>query len=106
MHVTQYQKNEGPAGTDGGTSEYRLDVSLHDDIDDPMGGVSLLSAAGGVYEGIDSQLPDVFKVMVGDTDLQPVYFMYNGQAWDSGDSQCKVGAYDGGIRGIDCGFTC
>ena len=46
VHVKQYQKNEGPVGSDGGTSEYRLDVNLYDDIQDPIGSVSLLSIAG------------------------------------------------------------
>ncbi len=106
VHVTQYQKNEDPAGSDGGTSEYRLDVSLSDNIQDPIGSVSHLSVPGGVYEGIDSQLPDVFEVEVGGADGQPVFFMYNGQAWDSGDSQCSMGGYNGGSRQMDCGFSC
>ena len=54
VHVVQYQKNEGPSGFDGGTSEYRLDVSLFDAIQDPIGGMTLLSAAGGIYQDIGS----------------------------------------------------
>ena len=106
VHVKQYQKNEGPAGSDGGTSEYRLDVYLYDDIQDPIGSVLLLSIPGGVYETIDSQLPDAFEVLVGGTDGQPVFFQYNGQAWDSDSTQCSVGGYDGGSRQMDCGFSC
>lgn len=71
-----------------------------------MGGVTLLSAAGGIYQDIDSQLPDVFEVMVGGADQQPVFFLYNGQSWNSGDAQCSLGVYNGGSRNIDCGFTC
>ena len=106
LHVTQYQKNEGPAGSDGGTSEYRLDLTIFDAVQDPIGGVSKLSVPGGVFTGIDSQLPDVLEVLVGGADAQPVRFQYNGQAWTSADGQCSTGDYDSGSRNIDCGFNC
>lgn len=106
VHVIQYRKNEGPTGSDGSTDEDRLDVSLIDNIQDPIGGVTLLSAPGGVYQDIDSQLPDVFEVMVGGTDQQPVNFMYSGQSWTSADGQCSVGGYNSGSRQMDCSFAC
>lgn len=106
VHVTQYQKNEGPADTPTGNSEYRLTVSLYDALQDSMGGAPLLEATGGVYEDVDSALPDVFEVEVGANDAQPVLFLYNGQAWSSNDGQCSVGGYNGGSRNMDCGFNC
>ena len=106
VHVVQYQKGEGPSDSITGNTEYRLDVTLKDALQDVVGGVSLLSAAGGVYNGIDSQLPYVFEVEVGANDAEPVLFQYNGQAWGSGDSQCSVGGYNNGQRDMDCGFNC
>lgn len=105
VHVTQYQRNEGPTNG-GGNNDYRLTVTLYDALQDSIGGVTLLDAAGGTFEGVDSQLPYVFDVEVGATDPQPVRFQYNGQAWSSADGQCSVGGYDSGSRNIDCGFNC
>ena len=105
-HVVQYQKNEGPSGSDGSNSEYRLDVTLMDGLDDVIGGVSKLSVAGGNFVGFDSQLPSVFEVEVGANDAQPLRFMYAGQGWSTDSSQCSVGDYDSGSRQLDCGFTC
>ena len=106
VHIQQYQKDEGPVGSDGGTSEYRLDLNLFDNAQDPIGGVSKLSVPGGIFTGIDSQLPAVFEVLVGGADQQPVMFQYDGQAWTTADNQCSVGNYDSGSRNIDCGFNC
>lgn len=106
VHVTQYQKDGGPTAPSGGNTDYRLTVTLYDALQDSIGGVTLLDAPGGTFEGIDSQLPDVFEVEVGADDPQPVLFQYSGQAWSSDDGQCIVGGYDGGIRNIDCGFNC
>ena len=106
VHVTQYQKNEGPSGSSSGNSEYRLDVSLKDALQDVVGGVTLLSLPGGTFSGIDSQLPNVFEVEVGGVDSEPVLFQYTGQSWSSNDGQCSVGGFDSGSRQIDCGFNC
>ena len=106
VHVTQYQKNEGPSNSASGNSEYRLDVTLKDALQDVVGGVNLLSLPGGTFSGIDSQLPNVFEVEVGANDAEPVDFQYAGQAWDSNSAQCSVGGYDSGSRAIDCGFNC
>ena len=108
VHVVQYQKNEGPSDSGTGNSEYRLDVTLNDALQDDVGGVPLLSAAGGVFNGIDSQLPYVFEVEVGGVDSEPVLFQYNGQAWSSDDQpQCgSTGDYSGGSRSFNCGFNC
>ena len=106
VHVTQFQKNEGPSGSDGSNANYRVTVNLYDALQDPVGGTTLLSVTGGSYANIDSQLPYVFEVEVGANDDMPVLFQYSGQAWRSSDSQCSVGGYDGGSRQIDCGFNC
>lgn len=86
--------------------EYRLDVSLFDAMQDPIGGGSRLSLPGGNYKDIDSQLRYTFEVLVGGTDRQPIRFQYSGQAWTSADGQCHVGDYDSGSRIMDCGFSC
>ena len=106
VHVVQYQKNEGPANGPHGNSNYRLDVTLYDAGQDNIGGVTLLDAPGGNFEGIDSQLPLVFEVEVGANDQQPVRFQYGAQAWDSNAAQCSVGDYDSGSRQMDCQFNC
>ncbi|CAD6585859.1 MAG: hypothetical protein ASARMPREDX12_002142 [Alectoria sarmentosa] len=106
VHVIQYQKNEGPKGSGGGTLDYRVTVTIKDALQDPIGGVTLLSIPGGVYEGIDSQLPDVFEIEVGGVDSEPVYFKYAAQSWNSNAAQCSVGGYAGGYRQMDCGFNC
>ena len=105
-HVTQFQKNEGPSNPGSGNSEYRLDVTLEDALQDVIGGVTLLSLPGGTFSGFDSQLPDVFEVEVGANDAEPVEFKYGAQAWSSNDAQCSVGDYDSGSRQMDCGFNC
>ena len=87
-------------------SEYRLDVSLFDAMQDRIGGGSRLSLPGGNYKDIDSQLPYTFEVLVGGTDRQPIRFQYSGQAWTSADGPCRVGDYDSGSRNMDCGFSC
>ena len=106
VHVTQYQKNEGPSDSGSGNSEYRLDVTLKDALQDVVGSVNLLSLRGGHFGDIDSQLPYVFEVEVGANDDEPVRFKYAGQAWASGGPQCSVGGFAGGNRDMDCGFTC
>lgn len=106
VHIVQYQKNEGPSDSGSGNSEYRLDVTLKDALQDVVGGVSKLSAPGGNYNDVDSQLPYVFRVEVGGVDSEPLRFQYAGQAWSSADGQCKVGGYGDGSRNMDCGFSC
>lgn len=106
VHIVQYQKNEGPSDSSGSTSEYRLDVTLKDALQDVVGSISKLSTPGGIYNDINSQLPSVFEIEVGGVDSVPLRFQYAGQAWSSDDSQCSVGGYDNGNRNVDCGFNC
>lgn len=87
-------------------SEYRLDVSLFDAMQDLIGDGSRLSLPGGNCKDIDSQLPYTFEVLIGGTDSQPIRFQYSGQAWTSADGQCRVGDYDSGSRNMDCGSSC
>lgn len=49
VHVTQYQKNEGPAAANGvgGTSNYRFDITLFDDNQVRIGQILLADAPGG-----------------------------------------------------------
>ena len=106
VNVIQYQKNEGPSGNPCGTSEYRLTITLKDALQDVIGGATNLCSPGGQYVDTDSELPYVFESLVGGVDTESVYFMYDGQAFNSGSSQCSLGAYSGGSRSMDCGFTC
>lgn len=107
VHVTQYQKNEGPnaANGAGGTSNYRFDITIFDDNQIQIGQVLLADAPGGVGVDVDSKLPLVLVVTSEQVDSDPVQFAYGGQSWDS-NSQCSVGGYDSGSRNMDCGFAC
>lgn len=60
----------------------------------------------GQFEGTDSQLPYVFETACGPVDSSPISFKYAAQSWQSTSSQCSVGAYSGGSRQMDCGFSC
>lgn len=108
VHVTQYQKNEGPAAANGagGTSNYRFDITLFDNNRVQIGRVLLADAPGGAGVGVTSALPWVLIVTAENVDDDPVQFAYAGSAWDSNSSQCSVGGYDSGSRNMDCGFPC
>lgn len=108
VHVTQYQKNEGPAAANGGvgTSNYRFDITIFDEIQVQVGQVLLANAPGGVGVGVTSALPWVLIVTALNVDEDPVRFAYAGSAWDSNSPQCSVGKYDSGSRNMDCGFPC
>ena len=108
VHVTQYQKNEGPAAADGagGTSNYRFDITIKDDDQVDVGQKLLVDAPGGAGVGVTSGLPWVLIVTAGNVDSDPVHFSYGGESWDSNSAECSVGDYDSGNRDIDCGFAC
>ena len=106
VHITQYQKNEGPSASAAGNADYRLTVTLYDALQDVVGGVSLLDAPGGVWQNIDSQLPDVFEVVVGGNDADALELAYSGQLWSSAAAQCGFGVFADGSRNMDCGFNC
>ena len=81
-------------------------MDLYDNNQAHIGG-RYYDSPTGVYEGTDSQLPYVFETECGPVDSSPVTFKYASQSWGSGDtSYCKVGAYSGGSRQMDCGFNC
>lgn len=97
--MVQYQK------PDPDTDPYKLDVYVFDAKGTPVGTVQ------GVVTStiVTGSLPYTLDVGAGAVDSDPVTFAYAGQTWDSNDStvhQCMVGAYDGGSRQMDCGFTC
>lgn len=83
VHVTQYQKNEGPPASTGGTSDYRLNVALFDANAQDIGGVTSVDAVGNQAVDVDSQLPSVMEVTVGQVDADTIRFAYAGQTWDS-----------------------
>lgn len=108
VHVTQYQKNEGPAASNGagGTSNYRFDITIKDDNQIEIGQMLLADAPGGAGVGVTSGLPWVLIVTAGSVDSDPVQFAYAGLGWDSNSGQCSVGDYDSGSRNMDCAFSC
>ena len=81
FHVTQYQKNEGPDASTGGTSEYRFDIKIFDANHNQIGGVDKADAPGGQAVGVDSKLPYVIEVMAGNVDDDLVTFAYAYQNW-------------------------
>lgn len=109
VHVTQYQKNEGPAGTpSGGTSNYRLDVKLYDANKNEIGRIDAADAAPPNGVGVSSKLPLVFVVTPGNVDNDPVTFNYGTQSWAYADAAhpCNFGRFNNGKREGDCGFSC
>lgn len=108
VHVTQYQKNEGPAAANGagGTSNYRFDITLYDDNQVQIGQVLLSDAPTGAGVGVTGALSWAMIVKAQNLDDDPLQFAYAGSAWDSNSPQCSVGGYDNGSRNMDCGFPC
>lgn len=109
VHITQYQKNEGPsaaAPSSSGTSDYRFDITLKDDQGENIGSLAYADGPTGTAINVDSKLPYVFEVTAGSVDDDPVSFAYAGQTWTSNDGQCSFGGYDSGSRNGDCGFSC
>lgn len=83
VHVVQYQKNEGPAATSGGsgTSDYRIDVTIFDANQNLIGQAKTVDAPTGQAVNVDSKLPNVLEVTVGNVDSDPVKFAYGNQSW-------------------------
>lgn len=103
VHITQYQKNEGPGGD---TSKYRFDVTIKDAAGGVIGGVQLAGIEDNGSLAVSSELPYQFIVGVGRVDEDPVSFAYAGQSFSSSSGQCGFGGYEDGNRDGDCGFSC
>ena len=105
MHVTQYQKNEGPGDH---TENYRFSVTLKDADGNVVGGQDLVSIPSGETSSFTSALPWTFDLTAPNVDGDAVWMAYAGQHFTSNDQEhhCNFGAYDGGKREGDCGFTC
>lgn len=108
VHVVQYQKNEGPPGTNGGTNNYRLDVYIYDNDQNEIGRIEKADASPPGGLGVTSKLPYVLIVTPGAVDDDPVTFKYAAQSWAYADvaHHCNFGGYENGNREGDCGFTC
>ncbi|KAI1373991.1 hypothetical protein F4677DRAFT_427844 [Hypoxylon crocopeplum] len=100
IHVTQYQKNELGIG-----SEYEFDVQIKDAVGAILGGTNHQAVADRSSAYITSELPYGLILTTGSVDSDPITFAYAGQTWSSS-SGCSTGAYSGGNRDMDCGFTC
>lgn len=97
IHVIQYQK------PDPAKDSYALEIThLNDNNEAKIGGTEKV----GPSVSLTSKLPWTVEIKTGGVDADPVSFAYGGDAWDSNDSRCSVGAYDNGKREMDCGFTC
>ena len=103
VHITQYQKNEGPGGD---TSKYRFDVTIKDAAGGVIGGVQTATIDDGGSLAVSSELPYQFIVSVGNVDEDSVSFAYAGQSFSSSSGQCGFGGYEDGNRDGDCGFSC
>ena len=69
-------------------------------------GQATKQSAAESLEVVDSVLPYDLVLATGSTDNAPIMFWYGDQYWDSSSSECSVGAYDSGMRQMDCGFQC
>lgn len=105
VHVKQYQRNE-PKSNPG--PNYLLDITIYDDAGKPIGGVQRAEAPAFRGVAVPSQLPWLLIVTTENRDEDPILFDYAGQHWAYADvaHACNFGAYDGGDRDGDCGFTC
>ncbi|KAL8649509.1 MAG: hypothetical protein Q9226_005556 [Calogaya cf. arnoldii] len=105
VHITQYQRNQGPGLN---TENYRFDVILYDGDQELIAELELLSIPSGQSQQVGSPLPYTFGVTAPNLDDDAVYMSYNGQSWGSNDQDhhCNFGAYDGGKRDGDSGFSC
>lgn len=101
LHITQHQKNEDGVGAD-----YKYDLRIIDSIGVTIGGANGLDIADYQSSDVASQLPATVTIYSGGIDADAIRFAYNGQSWDTGSGQCKIGGYDGGSRLGDCGFSC
>lgn len=110
VHVTQYQKNEGPVNAKRDTTaDYRFDVFIYDSAGTLVGEADLLDIPSGSSASvIGSVLPQAFSITAPNVDGDAVYMTYGDQNWGSNDQdhQCNFGSYDSGNRDGDCGFTC
>ena len=110
VHVVQYQKNQGPVALNGAgagqNSDYRLSITVKNHTRQAVGQVILQDAPTGVGIDVASALRYKLIVAAGALDLDPVFFKYAAQSWNSSDGLCGVGAYWDGNRNMDCGFSC
>lgn len=105
VHVTQYQKNEGP-GDD--IENYRFTVVLKDADGKPVGEQDYVSIPSGETSSFTSTLPWTFDLTAPNVDDDAIWMAYGDQSFTSNDQphSCNFGSYDGGKREGDCGFTC
>lgn len=105
LHVTQYQKNEGPGLN---TENYRFSVTIRDAKQVIVGDEEYLSIPSGMTTQLGTKpLQYTLGLTAPNVDADPIAFAYAGQTWDTNDSShCKMGKYDNGKREGDCGFTC
>lgn len=83
VHVTQYQKNEGPNASNGngGTSDYRLDVEIFDSNQFSIDKVTTQDAPAGQAVNVQGKLPGPLSVTAQNVDSDAVLFSYQGQNW-------------------------
>lgn len=105
VHITQYQKNEGPGFN---TENYRFTVLLYDGAQTFIGERELLSIPSGTTEHIYTKpLQYTLALTAPNVDDDPINLAYAGDFWNIYDAgRCSTGVYDEGKREIDCGFTC
>lgn len=105
VHVTQYQKNEGPGMS---PEHYRFSVNIKDADGNPIGEHDLVPIVDDESADFGSLLPYQFVIDAPDVDEDAIWMHYKNQHFTSNDQEhhCDFGAYDGGKREGDCGFSC
>lgn len=103
MHIEQFQRNENGIGAD-----FAFTAIMHDADGTAIGQITKQPIDSTTKAlDMDSNLPYVLVINTGGADTSPLDFSYAGTTWtDSDATHCKFGAYSGGSRNGDCGFTC
>ncbi|KMU86905.1 hypothetical protein CIHG_04844 [Coccidioides immitis H538.4] len=108
VHIRQYQKNEKDNAQNPST-DYALEVTVYDAKQKMIDYLDKTYTSKDMHLHAQGPLPYKLVLWTGAVDDDPVHMAYGKQEWDSKNKvtyHCKQGKYDGGMRDIDCGFTC
>ncbi|KAI4205312.1 MAG: hypothetical protein LQ346_001460 [Caloplaca aetnensis] len=101
MHVVQHQK------PDPSKDPYSLEVWIKDANQDDIGAVYPRVKMTNNQLEVASKLPRPVVFRTGAVDADPISISYADDKWDTNnENRCNVGAYDGGMRQLDCDFEC
>ena len=102
IHLVQHQK-PNPS-----KDEYKMEIWIKDANLGDIGAIyPAVEMKANVAKKVDSKLKVPLEVMMHKVDKDPVSFVYGKEKWDTNTpDRCKVGAYDSGMRQLDCDFPC